>query len=143
MRKRCYQTILCMAILVFATASFAGQGVVAAESGLRYVVIAAGTGPAAEIGKIAVIHFTAWLDKNGSKGTEIFNSRDRGEPVAFKLGTDQVMEGWNIGVAGMKVGEKRRLMIPAALGYGERGVADVVPPNADLIFDIELIAVRS
>ena len=101
-----------------------------------------GTGDVAEVGKIAVIHFSAWLDDYGTKGKEFFDSRDRGKPISFKIGTDKVMKGWNIGVAGMKVGGTRRLMIPSELGYGADGVGDVVPPNADLIFEIELLALK-
>jgi len=112
-------------------------------SGLRYLDLVIGSGQAAETGKVAVIHFTAWLDDNGAKGEQFFNTREqRGKPVAFKVGTDKVMPGWNIGVAGMKVGGKRRLMIPAALGYGAKSAGEAVPPNADLIFDVELVDVR-
>lgn len=102
----------------------------------------AGIGSTAEVGKIVVIHFIGWLDENGEKGKRIFNSRDRGKPVSFKLGTDRVMQGWNIGVAGMKVGGKRRLFVPYELGYGEQGAEDVIPPNTNLIFDIELVGVK-
>jgi FKBP-type peptidyl-prolyl cis-trans isomerase len=101
-----------------------------------------GTGATAEPEKIAVIHLTGWLDDNGQKGVEFISSQDRGKPVSFKLGTGNVMKGWNEGVAGMKVGGKRRLMIPSMLGYGARGAEGVVPPNADLIFDIELLEVK-
>ncbi|UCF91637.1 MAG: FKBP-type peptidyl-prolyl cis-trans isomerase [Desulfobacterales bacterium] len=129
-------------LLLFAPASLAEEGVVVTASGLEYMDLVVGTGPAAEVGKVAVIHCTGWLDDNGPTGKAIINSRDRGEPVAFKVGTEGVMQGWNIGVAGMKVGGKRRLMIPSALAYGAKRVEDVIPPNADLIFDIELIEVR-
>jgi FKBP-type peptidyl-prolyl cis-trans isomerase len=112
-------------------------------SGLRYQDLKAGSGETAQTGKVAVIHFRAWLDDNGAKGAKFFDTRkQRGEPVAFKVGTDKVMPGWNIGVAGMKKGGKRRLMIPAALGYGAKSAGEVVPPNADLIFEVELVDVR-
>ena len=127
---------------VFTNAPLADQGIVATESGLAYIDLEDGTGPVAELGKIAVIHFIGWLDENGEKGKQFFSSRDRGEPVAFKLGTDGVMHGWNIGLIGMKAGGKRRLMIPYQLGYGADGVEDVVPPYSDLIFEIELIEVK-
>jgi FKBP-type peptidyl-prolyl cis-trans isomerase len=130
-------------VLVFAAASSAQEGFVVTESGLRYQDLEVGSGEAAETGKVAVIHFTAWRDDNGAKGVQFFDTREqRGKPVAFKVGTDKVMPGWNIGVVGMKVGGRRRLMVPAALGYGAKSVGEVVPPNADLIFDVELIEVR-
>ncbi len=141
-KSLCYLSVLVI-LFIFATVPFAEQEVILTESGLKYIDLEAGTGPTAKVGKIAVIHFIGWLDDNGEKGEEIFNSRrDRGKPVLFKLGTDNVIKGWNIGVAGMKSGGKRRLMVPSALGYGATGGGDVIPPNADLIFDIELIEVK-
>jgi FKBP-type peptidyl-prolyl cis-trans isomerase FkpA len=138
----CYLSVLVI-LFIFAKVSFAEQEVILTESGLKYIDLEAGTGPTAKVGKIAVIHFIGWLDDNGEKGEEIFNSRrDREKPVLFKLGTDNVIKGWNIGVAGMKSGGKRRLMVPSALGCGATGGGDVIPPNADLIFDIELIEVK-
>ena len=129
-------------LFVFTATSFAEQEIVVTQGGLTYLDFKAGTGATAEPGRIVVIHFIGWLDKNGEKGEQIFSSRDRGEPVAFKLGTDRVMKGWNIGLEGMKAGGKRKLMIPHALGYGSQGVEDIVPPNTDLIFEIELIEVN-
>ena len=101
-----------------------------------------GSGPVAETGNIAAIHFTGWIDDNGNKGDVFFDSRDEGKPVAFKIGTDMVIEGWNLGVVGMQPGGRRMLMVPSSLGYGAEGAADIVPPNADLIYDIELLEVR-
>jgi FKBP-type peptidyl-prolyl cis-trans isomerase len=129
-------------VFIFTAVSFAEQGIVVMDSGLKYVDLEVGTGATAEPEKIAVIHLTGWLDDNGQKGVEFISSQDRGKPVSFKLGTGNVMKGWNEGVAGMKVGGKRRLMIPSMLGYGARGAEGVVPPNADLIFDIELLEVK-
>ena len=100
------------------------------------------SGRTAEIGKVAVIHFTAWFDVDGTKGKMIFDSRDRGEPVAFKIGTDGVIKGWNIGVAGMKTGGRRRLMVDSDMAYGAKGSGDAIPPHADLIYEIELIEVK-
>ena len=137
----CYLGVLAI-LFVFAAVPFAEQRIILTESGLKYIDLEAGTGPTAKVGKIAVIHFIGWLDDNGAKGEEIFNSRDRGKPVLFKLGTDKVIKGWNIGVVCMKSGGKRRLMVPSALGYGATGAGNVIPPNADLIFDIELIEVK-
>ncbi len=143
MKKALCCTSVCVIILLFTAVAFAAQGVVVTESGLRYMDLEAGTGPGAEIGKIAVIHFTAWLDDDGAKGEMIFDSRDRGKPVTFKLGTDGVIKGWNIGVAGMKVGGRRRLMVDSEMAYGAKGSGEVIPPHADLIYDIELIEVLS
>lgn len=136
-----FAIVLIMAV-AFTLVSFAGKEIAVTNSGLNYKDLKIGTGSAAKVGKIAVIHFVGWLNDNGKKGKEFFNSYDRGKPVSFKLGTKKVLQGWNAGVAGMKVGGKRRLMIPSELGYGAKGVADVVPPNSDLIFDVELLEVK-
>ena len=128
--------------VVVTLVSFAQEGVVVTDSGLTYEDIEIGTGATAEVGKTAVIHLTGWLDDQGQKGEKFICTRDLGKPVSFRLGTKRVMQGWNIGVEGMKVGGKRRLMIPSASAYGAKGVDDVVPPNADLIFDVELLGVR-
>ncbi|MCP4262628.1 MAG: FKBP-type peptidyl-prolyl cis-trans isomerase [Planctomycetes bacterium] len=126
----------------FTAVSLSNEGIIETESGLKYRDIEIGSGDTAEVGKIAVIHFSGWLDDNGIKGKNFFNSRDRGKPIYFKVGTDKVVEGWNIGVAGMKVGGKRRLMVPSKLGYGAKGAGEVIPPNTALIFEIELIEVE-
>jgi FKBP-type peptidyl-prolyl cis-trans isomerase FkpA len=125
-----------------AGAPLAEQGVIVMESGLKYEELVVGSGPEAEVGKIAVIHLNAWLDDNGPKGAEFIDSKDRGKPVAFKIGTSHVMKAWNEGVAGMRVGGKRRLMVPSHLGYGPEGAGEQVPPNADLIIEVELLEVR-
>ena len=136
----------CMSVLAMvitlAAVSFAREAVWVSEGGLTYRDLKVGSGAVAETGKIAVIHFTGWVDSNGKRGEKFFDSREDGKPVAFKIGADMVIEGWNLGVAGMQEGGRRRLMVPAKLGYGARGAADIVPPNADLIYDIELIEVR-
>jgi FKBP-type peptidyl-prolyl cis-trans isomerase len=129
-------------IFVFNTIPFAGPGIVIKDSGLKYMDLVVGTGATAEMGEIAVIHLTGWIDDNGQKGAEFISSHDRGKPVSFKLGTGQVMKGWNEGVAGMKVGGRRRLMIPSKLGYGAKGAGELVPPDADLIFEVELLEVK-
>ncbi len=136
-----YINILIIAF-VFISVSLAKEGFKVTESGLMYKDLEVGTGDTAELGKIAVIHFSAWIDDNSTKGEVFFNSRDGGKPISFKVGTERVIKGWNIGVAGMEVGGKRRLMVPANLGYGASGADDVIPPNADLIYDIELIEVK-
>ena len=107
--------------------------------------IKTGTGPAIKKGQTAVVHYTGWLYDEKSpekKGKKFDSSRDRNQPFAFPLGGGQVIRGWDEGVAGMKVGGKRTLLIPAALGYGARGAGGVIPPNATLIFDVELLGVK-
>jgi len=98
----------------------------------------AGTGAEATAGKMVDVHYTGWLE-NGSK---FDSSVDRGKPFSFKLGAGQVIKGWDQGVAGMKVGGKRKLTIPSTLGYGPRGFPPVIPANATLIFEVELLGVR-
>ncbi len=129
-------------IIAFNMLSFSGQEITAESSSLKYKDLKAGTGAVSKPGEIAVIHFIGWLSDNGKKGKEFFNSYDSGKPVAFKLGSKKVVQGWNVGVSGMKAGGKRRLMVPSELGYGPKGVDGLVPPNADLIFDIELLEVK-
>nr|WP_271206092.1 FKBP-type peptidyl-prolyl cis-trans isomerase [Methylopila jiangsuensis] len=111
-------------------------------SGLKYQEETVGTGAEAAPGKTVQVHYTGWLDKGGEKGAKFDSSRDRGDPFDFRLGAGQVIQGWDEGVAGMKVGGKRTLIIPAELGYGARGAGGVIPPNATLIFDVELLGVR-
>jgi FKBP-type peptidyl-prolyl cis-trans isomerase FkpA len=107
------------------------------KSGLEYWDIKAGTGDTAVAGKMVRVHYTGWL----TDGKKFDSSVDRGQPFAFPLGGGQVIKGWDEGVAGMKVGGKRQLRIPPELGYGPRGAGGVIPPNATLIFDVELIGV--
>ncbi len=106
-------------------------------SGLQYWDIVVGTGTAAAPGDMVRVHYTGFL----TSGEKFDSSRDRGEPFAFPLGAGQVIKGWDEGVAGMKVGGQRQLRIPPSLGYGSAGAGGVIPPNATLIFDVELIAV--
>lgn len=111
-------------------------------SGLRYIDEKPGSGAEASRGQTAVVHYTGWLFENGQKGKKFDSSRDRNEPFAFPLGAGRVIRGWDEGVAGMKVGGRRTLIIPPELGYGARGAGGVIPPNATLIFDVELVGVR-
>jgi FKBP-type peptidyl-prolyl cis-trans isomerase len=116
--------------------------VVEKPSGLRYVVLKEGEGTVAREGKKVSVHYTGWLNKDGKKGKKFDSSLDRGRPFPFPLGQGAVIPGWDEGVAGMKVGEKRRLLIPSKLGYGLQGAGKDIPPNADLIFDVELLQVE-
>ena len=110
-------------------------------SGLKYTDSKTGDGAMATAGHKVSVHYTGWLDNKGEKGAKFDSSVDRGEPFAFKLGAQQVIKGWDEGVAGMRVGGKRTLIIPPELGYGSRGAGGVIPPNATLIFDVELLKV--
>ena len=107
-------------------------------SGLRYQDVAVGSGEEATAGRTAVVHYTGWLPD----GKKFDSSRDRGEPFSFPLGAGQVIAGWDQGVAGMKVGGRRKLVIPSELGYGASGAAPDIPPNATLVFDVELLGVQ-
>ena len=112
---------------------------VTTPSGLQYQDLTVGNGPAPMPGQRVTVHYTGWLQSNGSK---FDSSVDRGEPFTFTLGQGEVIKGWDEGVATMKVGGKRRLTIPASLGYGEQGAGDKIPPNATLVFDVELLGVQ-
>ncbi|MEB0136185.1 FKBP-type peptidyl-prolyl cis-trans isomerase [Actimicrobium sp. CCC2.4] len=113
---------------------------VTTPSGLQYKDVKLGTGAVAKSGSKVNVHYTGWLQNpDGSTGKKFDSSRDRGQPFQFPLGGGQVIRGWDEGVQGMQVGGQRRLVIPAALGYGQRGAAGVIPPGATLIFDVELL----
>jgi FKBP-type peptidyl-prolyl cis-trans isomerase len=119
----------------------AGKPVTTA-SGLQIIDTKVGTGASPRSGQTCVMHYTGWLYDNGAKGKKFDSSVDRGEPFEFKIGTRQVIAGWDEGVASMKVGGKRTLIIPAALGYGAQGAGNVIPPNATLMFDVELLGIK-
>ena len=106
-------------------------------SGLRYTDLAPGEGEPAKAGDVVEVHYTGWL----TDGKKFDSSRDRNVPFRFRLGAGMVIKGWDEGVAGMKRGGKRRLIIPSALGYGKRGAGDVIPPDADLVFEVELLGI--
>lgn len=112
--------------------------VVTTASGLKYEILKKGNGPVAKAGQTVSVHYTGWL----TDGKKFDSSVDRGEPFQFALGAGQVIKGWDEGVAGMKVGEKRKLTIPSSLGYGDRGAGGVIPPGATLVFDVELLGVQ-
>jgi FKBP-type peptidyl-prolyl cis-trans isomerase len=128
-------------LLTFSMAGvvFAAGGFMTTGKGVQYRDLSPGSGERAEVGDVATLHFTGWLNDKGGKGREIYDTHRRGDPVSFVIGTDRVMPGWNEGVIGMQPGGKRLVKVPAELGYGAMGVQDVVPPNTGLIFEIELL----
>lgn len=112
------------------------------ESGLQYEELVTGEGAEAKAGQHVTVHYTGWLrNDDGSLGAKFDSSKDRNDPFEFALGAGHVIRGWDEGVQGMKVGGSRRLTIPASLGYGARGAGGVIPPNATLIFDVDLLDV--
>ncbi|MFL6664118.1 MAG: FKBP-type peptidyl-prolyl cis-trans isomerase [Rhizobacter sp.] len=111
------------------------------DSGLQYEDTVPGTGPEARAGQRVTVHYTGWLYADGVKGAKFDSSKDRNDPFVFGLGGGQVIRGWDEGVQGMKVGGTRLLVIPPQLGYGARGAGGVIPPNATLLFEVELLGV--
>ena len=118
------------------------QPVMTTPSGLKIIDIKSGTGASPKTGQTCVMHYTGWLYEDGTKGKKFDSSVDRNEPFEFKIGLHQVIAGWDEGVSTMKVGGKRTLIIPPELGYGARGAGGVIPGNATLIFDVELIGLK-
>ena len=110
-------------------------------SGLQYQDTVVGEGAEAKAGTPVRVHYTGWLYNDGQQGAKFDSSRDRNDPFEFPLGSGMVIKGWDEGVQGMKVGGQRTLLIPAELGYGARGAGGVIPPNATLKFDVELLGV--
>lgn len=118
------------------------MSIITTESGLQYEELVTGEGAEAKAGQHVTVHYTGWLrNDDGSLGAKFDSSKDRNDPFEFALGAGHVIRGWDEGVQGMKVGGSRRLTIPASLGYGARGAGGVIPPNATLIFDVDLLAV--
>ena len=111
-------------------------------SGLQIIDTKVGAGASPKTGQTCVMHYTGWLYENGTKGKKFDSSHDRNEPFDFPVGAGRVIKGWDEGVASMKVGGKRTLIIPPGLGYGARGAGGVIPPNATLMFEVELLAVK-
>ena len=137
-----------LALLIVAAAAPVGRSaaatnqVVEMPDGLKYTDTKTGDGATAAAGNKVSVHYTGWLFNNGTKGAKFDSSVDRGQPFQFTLGAHQVIRGWDEGVAGMKVGGKRTLIIPPELGYGARGAGGMIPPNATLLFDVELLGVQ-
>jgi FKBP-type peptidyl-prolyl cis-trans isomerase FkpA len=137
-------TIITLPLACVATvagAQTAGKAMTTA-SGLQIIDTVVGTGASPKPGQTCVMHYTGWLYEDGKKGKKFDSSVDRNEPFEFPIGQHRVIAGWDEGVATMKVGGKRTLIIPAALGYGARGAGGVIPPNATLMFDVELLNVK-
>jgi len=124
-----------------ATAQAAGE-TTTTPLGLKMIDTKVGTGAQPKKGQTVVVDYTGWLYENGVKGKKFDSSLDRGYPFMFKLGKGEVIQGWDDGVATMKVGGKRTLIIPPILGYGSRGAGGSIPPNATLMFDVELLDVK-
>jgi len=138
-------TAVAGAVVAAAPTTAAAQAVgttMTTPSGLKITDSKVGTGATPKAGQICVMHYTGWLYEGGTKGKKFDSSVDRGQPFEFPLGQRRVIGGWDEGVATMKVGGKRTLIIPPELGYGARGAGGVIPPNATLIFDVELLDVK-
>src|ERR1700731_3259979 len=138
-------TVLAGVFAAGATTAATAQAVgktMTTPSGLQITDSKIGTGATPQPGRICVMHYTRWLYQNGAKGKKFDSSLDRGQPFEFPLGKRQVIPGWDEGVATMKVGGKRTLIIPPELGYGARGAGGVIPPNATLLFEVELLDVK-
>jgi FKBP-type peptidyl-prolyl cis-trans isomerase FkpA len=145
--KRPLRNLAALVLMGLVTAC-GGKPATAALSGvnsMQTVELKPGTGEAVAAGKIAVVQYTGWLYEASAvdhKGKQFDSSRTAGQPFRFPLGAGQVIKGWDQGVAGMKIGESRRLIIPADLAYGDAGAGGVIPPGATLVFDIDLVAVE-
>ncbi|MFH1454417.1 MAG: FKBP-type peptidyl-prolyl cis-trans isomerase [Armatimonadota bacterium] len=144
MKSKVWVIVILIVIALAATAYFAKEGCtkvnkeqkeVTTPSGLKYIDIVEGTGEMPEKGDKVVVHYTGWL----TDGTKFDSSVDRDQPFAFNIGAGRVIKGWDEGVATMKVGGKRKLIIPPDLGYGSRGAGEVIPPDATLIFEVEML----
>ena len=134
--------LVAAAMVFFMPNNSEAQDTITTASGLRYVDTETGAGEAAKAGDTVTVHYTGWLYVDGEKGNKFDSSLDRNQPFSFPLGAGRVIGGWDEGVAGMRPSGKRTLIIPPALGYGARGAGDVIPPNATLMFDVELLEIR-
>jgi peptidylprolyl isomerase len=141
-RRNFTRTALFAGLAATATRALA-QPVTTTPSGLKIIDLKIGTGPSPKPGQICAMNYTGWLYENGKKGAKFDSNLDHGSaPFEFPIGQHRVIAGWDEGVATMKVGGKRTLIIPPELAYGSRGAGGVIPPNATLIFDVELVAVK-
>ena len=147
--RLCLRACAVIALAIIAAAAGAptvssavAQPVTTTASGLQIIDTKVGAGASPKTGQTCVMHYTGWLYEDGKKGKKFDSSVDRNEPFEFPIGQHRVIAGWDEGVATMKVGGKRTLIIPPALGYGARGAGGVIPPNATLMFDVELLGVK-
>jgi len=134
-----YTVLTALALCFLFGAAAQADSFQSAKGGMRTQDLQTGTGLVAAGGMIATIHFTAWLDKQGVRGKELYNSRNSGETVSFVIGTDKVMPAWNEGVLGMRVGSIRMLLVPPEMAYGQRAIDDVIPADSSMQFIIELV----
>ena len=135
-------TLLMILLLLCPDFTIAADNFQLTAKGALYKDLKTGTGEMTDVGDVATIHFTGWLDSNGAKGKEIYNTHRESQSVSFVVGTDKVMPGWNEGIIGMQIGGKRLLKLPPSLVYGAKGVHNIIPPNARLIFVIDLIQLK-
>jgi FKBP-type peptidyl-prolyl cis-trans isomerase len=143
MRHNICTWLLSAAVLLVAAPGWAGdEAFQQGPGGLRFKDLQSGQGVVAEPGMVATIHFIGWIDEQGVRGREIFNSRRDGQPVSFVIGTDGVMQAWNEGVTGMQPGGARMLLVPPAMAYGNRSVDGIIPANSSMMFRIELVSLR-
>ena len=134
--------VLVAALVFTMTENSDVQETVTTSSGLQYIEHAVGSGDAAKAGDSVAVHYTGWLYNDGEKGAKFDRSVDRGQTFSFPLGAGRVIKGWDEGVAGMQPGGKRTLILKPDLGYGASGAGGVIPPNATLMFDVELIEIQ-
>ena len=138
MNKKTLLTLLAVAVVAAGAYFIFNKPNMENPNELKIEILKEGAGTEAKAGDKVTVHYTGWL----TNGTKFDSSVDRGEPFIFPLGAGMVIKGWDQGVAGMKMGEKRKLTIPSLLGYGERGAGGVIPPNATLIFEVELLKIN-
>jgi peptidylprolyl isomerase len=134
--------LLALAALPLAVRAAGAANEVTTPSGLRIIDVKPGTGPVPQAGQTVTVNYTGWLFVDGKKGKKFDSSLDRNQPFSFTLGQGQVIKGWDEGLATMHVGGQRTLIIPPNLAYGASGAGGVIPPNATLIFDIDLLSVK-
>ena len=141
-RRRLVPAVALLAAMLIVPPAANAQETITTDSGLSYIDTNSGAGAAAKAGQKAVVHYTGWLYVNGVKGAEFDSSRVRDQTFTFPLGAGRVIRGWDEGIAGMRKGGQRTLIIPPDLAYGPAGAGGVIPPNATLLFEVELIEIR-